>query len=381
MKVAIVSPIITSKMLSEELYNSQQLGLADAFASNGLSVDIYTCETDANHGKKTFVTKTNNQFNVYYLSYLPIKYHPLPINLYSFLKNNQYDIIISSEDFQLTTFYVSVISKLFKTPVVIFQGAYGNISAKKYLNELWKLYDLTIGSFVRANTNFVITKTSDAEKYMRNRGYSRVRTIPVGVNPDVFSQKGDLFRRELNIKEPIVLYVGSFSEAKDLPTLFDAFSIVLAKHDCRLLLVGYEDIPRELKDKIVECKIGDKTTVLTRIKNINMPFIYSSADIFVLPSKNEIFGMVLLESMACGTPVVSTPVPAAKDLIIDGENGLIVPFSNPEKLAEAILRVLNEDELKISLGKNARRTIETKYDWNIIAKQYIHIFQNILSGN
>lgn len=382
MKIAIVSPYITSKFLSNELYNSQQLGLAASLVNNGLDVDIFTCKTAENEGVRNIKLSNGLSFDVHYMPYFMVTaYHPVMPSLYDSLKSKKPDIIISSEDYQLTTLHIAIISMLLNVPIIIFQGVYDYFSTKKYLNVLWKAYDLSFGRFVRNKTKFVISKTSDAEEYMLNKGYKNVKTIPIGIDTVQFQPMGGTFKKEMDLDLPIILYVGSYSSAKNLETLIDAFSIVRMEVDSKLIFVGYDSLSKELTNRINEKGISDSILTFKRIENKKMPFIYSSADVFVLPSKNEIFGMVVLEAMACGTPVVSTPVPAAKDIIKDGINGIIVPVSDKNKLAESILSVITNKETKELLGKNARKSIEQGYSWDNISEQYIQVFNEILNND
>jgi len=382
MKVAIVSPYITSYFLSDKLYNSQQLGLAASLTKNGVDVDIYTCQTNEHEGSKKIYLENNVYFTVHYISYfMPIKYQPIMPSLYKNLKRKEYDIIISSEDYQFTTLHLVLISFKLKSSIGIFQGAYDYLATDTYLNILWKLYDLVFGTIIRKKTDFVIAKTNEAKKYMENKKYTNVQAIPVGLNSNLFQPKRKLFKKKLNIDAPLILYVGNDNISKNLKTLIDSFSIVHNKYDSRLLLISYHEISSELSDYIKEKGIKDKVITLNKIENKKMPYIYSSADVFVLPSKKEIFGMVVLEAMACGTPVISTPVPAAKDIIKDGTNGIIVPVSDSEKLAESILSVITNEETRELLGENARKSIEQKYDWDYICKQYIKVFNDVLDNN
>ena len=105
--------------------------------------------------------------------------------------------------------------------------------------------------------------------------------------------------------------------------------------------------------------------------------IYKSADLFVMPSIIETFGMVLIEAMAAGLPIITTNAPGCRDVVSNNYNGILVAPKNPEALAKGILRVIENPGLKDSLIKNGKNSI-IKYDWGNITQEYEHLYYHIV---
>ena len=88
----------------------------------------------------------------------------------------------------------------------------------------------------------------------------------------------------------------------------------------------------------------------------------------------------LLEAIASGLPVVSTAVGGAREAVVNGENGLLVPPREPEALAEALLTLLGDSTLRHHLGRNARKTVEQHYSWDAVTERYLACYEQVVSG-
>jgi D-inositol-3-phosphate glycosyltransferase len=109
-----------------------------------------------------------------------------------------------------------------------------------------------------------------------------------------------------------------------------------------------------------------------------LPYYYSAAQVVVVPSHYESFGMVALEAMACGTPVIASDVGGLPYTVQDGKTGYLVPQGDPEALAEKIALVLSNPALARQLGTNGR-TFAQDYRWELIASQVDQLYQRTLS--
>ena len=134
---------------------------------------------------------------------------------------------------------------------------------------------------------------------------------------------------------------------------------------------------------IEKLRIDNKVNLLGEIKNTDIKNYYSLADVFIIPSiivdgHTEGLGVVTIEAMACGTPVVGTNVGGIPDVIKDSYNGYLVPQKSSKILAEKIVSLLSNDELKIIFSKNGAKTVKEKFTWNIISKKFNKIILNSL---
>lgn len=164
---------------------------------------------------------------------------------------------------------------------------------------------------------------------------------------------------------PVVLGVGSLSPQKDFPTLIRAFDQLRSQQDARLLILGEGDRREELESLIQECGISNDVELPGFVDN---PFKYmKQADVFVLSSQWEGFGNVVVEAMACGTPIVSTDCPSGPaEILENGEYGQLVPTADPEALAAAIEATLAEPPAPEPLIERAKT-----FSVESVADQYL----------
>jgi len=111
-----------------------------------------------------------------------------------------------------------------------------------------------------------------------------------------------------------------------------------------------------------------------------LPYYYSAAEAVVVPSYYESFGMVALEAMACGTPVVASQVGGLAFLVQDGITGFTVPVDEPQKLAEYLIRLISDKDLRQQMGKEAA-IFALEYGWEKIAQNVLNAYEDILSTN
>lgn len=170
-----------------------------------------------------------------------------------------------------------------------------------------------------------------------------VGVVPCGVDLDRFRPVGKGRAREqlgLDPDEPVLLYVGRFAALKGIDRLLETTAHLKRNRGLRLMIVGGdgEETPesRELTSLSRRFGILDSVTLAGRVDHEDMPLYYSAADVLALPSHYESFGLVALESLACGTPVVATQVGAMDRIIRQGETGRVVQDASPPALAEAV---------------------------------------------
>lgn len=202
--------------------------------------------------------------------------------------------------------------------------------------------------------------------------------IPNGVDTDWFrSNSSDTKRSE---QRPMcLLFVGRLSYEKGPDLLIEAFRAVVARNPqaVRLVLLGEgklrpvieEQVRDHVLQKLVEFK-GNTFDV--------RPYL-QEADLFLLPSRSEGLSNALLEAMAYGLPVVATRVSGTVDVIQDEVNGLLVEPEDPQAIAQAVQRLLNDAGLAGRLGREARRTVEEKYSLQSVAERYIDLYRELLA--
>src|SRR5256714_9076242 len=225
---------------------------------------------------------------------------------------------------------------------------------------------------------------------------SRVAVIPCGVDPALFHPVRQADARERLGRdqcERIVLFVGRIEQIKGIDVLLRALGRLFARHpdlrsDVCLLVVGGaldpgDDAPEtekilELRRLVHEHRMEANVNFVGSLDQQKLALYYAAADVCAVPSLTESFGLVALEAMACGTPVVGTRVGGLQTLIAEGESGLLVPPGDDEALAEAIAQVLTDHRLRTHLAHGARERAE-HYTWQSVGAQMEALYAQILA--
>jgi len=166
-------------------------------------------------------------------------------------------------------------------------------------------------------------------------------------------------------------------EKKGLHNLLDALPLILEKHsEITLTIAGTGPDETALKNQASKLNLNQQVTFLGSVENKNLPALYQSSEIVVFPSiiakdgDREGFGLVLVEALACECAAVVSDLPAMQDIVKDNENALIFQQKNPAQLAEKVIQLLDDKELRLALGKKGRQIMLNRYDWEIIATRY-----------
>jgi glycosyltransferase involved in cell wall biosynthesis len=201
--------------------------------------------------------------------------------------------------------------------------------------------------------------------------------ITVIHNPLDLQAIDQLKRVEIESHKPFILFVGRLCKQKNLPLLFHAFHLIKDRWDVNLLILGRgeEEIPLRTLVKT----LGIEKRVLFQGYAFN-PYPYMrQAQLFALSSNYEGFPCVLLEAMACGTPIISTNCPhGPNEIIRDGVNGFLVSMGDPRKLAEAIQKILADKTLKKKFVEQGHKDIQS-YELNAIVRKYETLITDVYS--
>ncbi len=184
----------------------------------------------------------------------------------------------------------------------------------------------------------------------------------------------------------MLLFVGRLAEKKGVTYLISAMkAAVKAFPDCKLIIVG--DGPEKVSLVRQSQQLGISRSIIFAgsIPNQGLPPFYKAADVFILPSivdssgDTEGLGVVLLEAIAAGTPVVASNVGGIPDVIISNRTGLLVEQKNPDQLAAAIARLLDNPSLRKKLSAAARKHIANNYSWETVAGKFYSVYSSIIS--
>jgi glycosyltransferase involved in cell wall biosynthesis len=170
-----------------------------------------------------------------------------------------------------------------------------------------------------------------------------------------------LIKNKLGIRTSnMILYVGQFIERKGISYLLRAYKKLREKtSDTSLLLVGYGPQKDFLMERVKKKKIED-VIFMDHVELSQMPKMYAIADVFVLPSSEETWGLVINEAMAAGLPIITTnKVGASEDLVDDGRNGFVIPARNSRALEAALKRLFGSPKLRSKMSGESRKIISS----------------------
>ncbi len=185
-------------------------------------------------------------------------------------------------------------------------------------------------------------------------------------------------KREFKNNKINILYAGRIDREKGVFDLIEcAKSICNQRSDVSFIIAGYGRDINKMKQKIKKIRLEEKFKFLGQIKKNQMIKLYQNSSLFILPSYHEGLPTVLLEAMSCGLPIIATDVRGNRELISDGENGLLIPPNDPKKMAETIINLLEDEKLIERLGKNARKTIIENYTWDKVYNNFLKCYESV----
>lgn len=215
---------------------------------------------------------------------------------------------------------------------------------------------------------------------------SRIGVIPCGVNLDLFRPADRTASRRLLGLSPdadIVLYVGRFAPLKGLDRLLSAFKLLRFRFPRLQLMIVGGDGPQAASSRSLTAltrrlAISDAVRFAGRVEQPELPPYYNAADLLVLPSHYESFGLVVLEALACGTPVVAAPVGAVESIIREGLNGIVLGSNDVPAIAEGIARMLIRSADRRLDSRQIRTTAEP-YGWPRMAAAVAQAYEDLLA--
>ena len=212
---------------------------------------------------------------------------------------------------------------------------------------------------------------------------NRVSIVPCGVDTMRFRpMKKARVRCKLGMPEdePVILFVGRIEPLKGIDVLIRAAAQI--ESPFRLLVVGGDEKDAERKQGLMdlasEMGVAERVKFLDAVPHKDLPLYYNAADVCVVPSYYESFGLVAVEAMACGVPVIASRVGGLKETVLDGRTGYLVPWRCPEPFAERLELLLSNETLRRSMGREARAAAE-RFRWSEVAARVEDVYHDLVS--
>ena len=245
----------------------------------------------------------------------------------------------------------------------------------------------------RADRLIVATEAEKAQlQWLYKADLHKMTIIPPGVDVSHFYPiPKDEARQFIGLEahQRMVLFVGRIEPLKGVDTLLRAMSCLKFQsvlHPVYLAIIGGEPDadPDEMTAEMVRLQqlcddlcMGQTVIFLGKRAQDTLPYYYSAAEVLVMPSFYESFGMVALEAMACGTPVIASQVGGLAFLVRDGETGYHVPEGDPSALCDKLTLLLSDRELRERMGKCAAEYAQG-YNWEKIAAQIVGVYEGLI---
>jgi len=320
-----------------------------------VSVKVLTCNDQRT---VNYVTKRLNGVDIIYLpTFGFVASLPISVAYMNSLSQLDGDILHVHEPFPWADLSYVSSSKIRKNFLRLVVSWHSDIVRQKWALTYYRPY---IHKFLKMADRILVSNSNLIEYSEYLPEYkSKCEVIPLGAKLDWVNNSSSRFDRVKKIKSeytsPLVLFVGRLVYYKGIQYLIDAINQV---SDVSLVIIGSGPLKKELLNQIQNLNLEKRIHILPEVDAETLRSFYEACDIFVLPSveKSETYGIVQIEAMACGKPVICTELKTGTTFINQHEiTGLVVPPRNSKALAEAINNLASNVSLRDELGKNARQ--------------------------
>lgn len=247
----------------------------------------------------------------------------------------------------------------------------------------WK-FKKTISKTIFSSAGAVVALTNHMKNAMAKYCKKEIIIIPNGASMEDFgglSKETARTKLKISPQEKVILFVGRIITLKGVEYLVEAFLTVKKKiQNVKLFLLGEGEQFQEVQSIVKKSKLVNEVIFTGNVPVEDIPCYMAASDIFVLPSLSEGFPLVIIEAMASGLPIVATKVTGLPEIVKDGENGFLVEAKNPDQIAEKVLLLLKDDNLRERISKiNKERSKE--YSLENVVDKLEKIYLEIINKN
>jgi len=365
--------------------------LAQAMARHGIHVDIFTREHDPKDkqtyhlegGARLIHLRAGEDGDMHKLalySFIP----EFASNLESYQKRYSQPYHLVFSHYWLSGWAGKSLTAVWQVPHMVMFHTLGAVKNAIGIGEEASELRVETERLLIGDCNRIIASTqrekTDLMDYYQGSP-QRIAVIPCGVNLERFRPLGrEGARRRLGLgNQRLVLFIGRIEPLKGIDQLIRSMSYLKQSHQPQLMIIGGDEHSRHeitrLQQLAREFDVADTVTFAGLVRHEELPYFYSAADVLAIPSYHESFGLVALEAMACGTPVVATDVGNLRDIIRDRDSGYVVADNAPHTLADKIAAVLSHSEMR---SPQEIRAAVASYGWENIARQVTEQCQQLL---
>lgn len=297
---------------------------------------------------------------------------------YKYILDGKFDVVHGLDVYSTMALMMIPFARIFRIPCVL--------TCHTVMDSPFLIFLQRLLSWMFRKADRLIAVSRAAARFSHLLGFSekRVTVVPNGVDLSCFNGKIDAFlmREELCIgDEPLVVTVSRLIKRKNPGLLISAFAKVLkVVPDAKLVIAGSGRERDNLSRQIQSLNITNSVFMVGRLTKEKVAQLMAAANVFVLPSKMESFGLTLLEASAAGLPVVCSNAGGIPEVFQDGFNALLYPPGDDNAMAKAIIRLLQDRELAKTISANAVETA-SKFTWEMTAEQTLQVYKEVLQEN
>ncbi|MCK4352705.1 glycosyltransferase [candidate division WOR-3 bacterium] len=270
------------------------------------------------------------------------------------------------------------LKEMYKIPLVITAHGY-DIYDLPFRNEFWK----NKVKYALETADLIITVSNKNLQCIKKLGIKTPsEIIPNGFDNNLFYPKEIKECRKnlgLSPNKKIILTIGGLVPVKGHKYLIQAMRGVVDKMPNTLcIIIGIGPLKSELKRLINKLNLGNYVKLISGKPHLELPEWINACDVFVLPSLRESFGIVQIEAMACGKPVIVNEELPLSPLIRENKAGILVNIKEIEKIKDVILNSLTDVNLVNEIGKNGKSLVGKNFTWEAVAKELLNVYKRLL---
>jgi len=292
-----------------------------------------------------------------------------------------YDFIQVHEDSQLMGPLILSAAKDKGIKTILYQGMYKNFSGLGRIYQF--IFDFFFKEKIKNNIDFIFAKTNEAKDYLNKKGYVNVEVRPIGLDfvkeQDSYSDFETIVRLK-NKFQHLALYVGILEKRRDIIFLLEVLKELLALNNSLYLgfiIVGKGADLFKVKERIKDLELTDNVLIIDSVPNNEIGDIYKSCDLFLLPTHYEIYGMVVMEALYYGIPVISSRTAGPLDILKDLYLGQTIEM-NKEIWMNTITKYLDSFKNKGEYKTKRKDFIISNYSWDNLAYNYLKEIKQIV---
>lgn len=350
-----------------ESYNCQELGLAKALRSKGLKVTLVL-------GNKAAGSLVVDGVDVIYCKFRALNQQLAWFDGIDGILEKLKPTLIQVHDLGMfMTWKVVRWAKKHNIRSFLVQGNY-QATRKPVFKQLELLFNSTFGRYIIKNVTGIGCKTLKASNYVKKYYDRETKLTYVGLDVSRFDGYDNRdWRAELGLQgKKVLLYVGSLERRRNPLFLVDILRAL--PDDYVLVIVGEGKMQEAVGDKIKSLNLQGRCIMLGKQSQKSLPPIFEMSDAFLLASNYEIYGMVILEAMYFGLPVVSSCTAGSETLIKNGFNGYVINDFSAEEWAACIRQTCEDRNLHDTMSKNCKEYINNNLTWGKVADRYMDLY-------